>query len=880
MAPLPFPVPAAPALVGRDELLVEVRRRLSTVGRAMLTGCDGSGKSAILGVIAAEHGAGTVRASGTPDGSAGSLAGAVLAEVLAGLELGSLPGPQRLAARQALRLEPGEPDSLALRLGVLAALRAAAPVLVVVDDAHLIDAESAGVLAYALRRAGPGVRLLAAGRRLGWDLGPPLEVPPLGPGEVAAFLEAHGLSCRLAGPVHAASGGNPALMLDIAFGGDGSGLARKRLASVPEGVRRGLLPAALAHAPTVGLLRRAGCGAAELAAAEAAGLVTIAGDRVEFTAGALAEGLVAGAGWADRAAAHRVLADLADDPVDQVRHRALATDLPCARLAAQLAGAGQAARSRGHRTLAAELHLLAAERTPPADQPSAETRLLAAAEDAGASGHLDLARQAAQALLARATGPASRVHARLAVIDAAGQAFDDLDETFAHALAEAAGDPALLAAVHLRLAWKANLTEGSPQRALAASARAAALAAQGGDVVLEAMALTMRARAERILGVPDAERTLAAALALGAPEEPMGLRNTPSYLAARHAVYDDQLTTARTMLLGLLPAAERSGAEDLIEVLRSLAEIEARSGRCATALEHAHRAARVTGDAGLSPGPAWYTVALAEACGGSFGRAAWYADLGARSSEEEHDVVFLARNLHVHGLVKLALGDAAGAVAALSRVGSLEADGYVLDPAVLRWHADLAAAHVAAGEHDEGHAVITRTRQAASTLDRPGVLAALDRAEGLYRSALGDPAGAIDLLDRSAAGFALLGLPVEHGRTLLALGQVERRRRRRSAARDAMSAAFAAFEQAAARPWAELALTALDQLDAPAEPGPPLTTTELRIAELVGRGASNREIAARLFLSVKTVEATLTRVYRKLGVRSRTQLCTRLRETE
>jgi DNA-binding NarL/FixJ family response regulator len=101
----------------------------------------------------------------------------------------------------------------------------------------------------------------------------------------------------------------------------------------------------------------------------------------------------------------------------------------------------------------------------------------------------------------------------------------------------------------------------------------------------------------------------------------------------------------------------------------------------------------------------------------------------------------------------------------------------------------------------------------------------------------------------------------------------------------AIGAALTIFLAADAKPWAEQTERALARTEGSSAPGMPppelgLTSTELRIAGLVRDGASNREIASRLYLSVKTVEATLTRVYRKLGVRSRTQLSSRLQSLD
>lgn len=392
------------------------------------------------------------------------------------------------------------------------------------------------------------------------------------------------------------------------------------------------------------------------------------------------------------------------------------------------------------------------------------------------------------------------------MIDAAGQALADLDETFAYAVDDAAGDPSLRAAVQLRIAWKHNLSDGDPVRSRDAAAEAGTLAALGGDQVAEAMALTVRARMGRILGDRDAEDILAEALALPAPEMPLGMRNAPQYLAVRHALFDDRLDDARGRLLVLLPAVQRTGsAEDVFEVLRSLSEVELRRGNCAAGAAHARHALELTIEAGLSPGPAWYVAAMAEATAGSFARAAGYARRGVQASEEEQDQVFLSRGLYALGLVELATGEAAKAVATLRRVAELEEAQQVVDPSVLRWHGELAEALVAADAPEEADALLESTRTVADALGRTGVLAALDRARGLCLSARGEAEPAVALLEATARRFGALGLPLERARTLLALARVERRRRRRAPARAALGEAADVFDRAGAKPWLELA---------------------------------------------------------------------------
>lgn len=909
--------PARPgAPIGRGELVAALDEMLRTGGRAVLRSATGMGRTTVaVAVAAAAEARGETVLWLAPEAADLDVAGASAAALLASVPcaaLERLSSPQRLAIAM-FRRETEAPDTgwdrVALRLAMVEVLRALAatdPVLLVVDNAHWLDQESADLLRFALRLAPPRLRvLLAESLHHGGEVAdalcglgtPRVPLRPLDADEVSELLVRRGLPSRLAGRVHRASGGNPRLALAVGrslaeapgpahhadtlpLSGEAGELARRMLAEIPVESYRTLLPAALATRPTAALLRRAGRSSAEadLAAAARAGLLTVREDgAVAFTAGVLPATLAADAGWAGRAAAHAALAAAVDDPVEAARHRALAVDTADEELAAELTAAAATCRRRGDRALAAELGLLAAERTP-ADRLTAElARLVAAAEDAGYAGRADLARRAGDAVLAREASPADRVRARLAVIDSAGQALGDLDETFAHLNDDAAGDPALRAAVQLRIANKLNLYDGDPVRSRAAAAEAGALAAASGDRVAEAMALTAQARMGRILGDPDAERILAEALAVPAPADPLGILNSPRYLAVRHALFDDRLAEARTQLLALLPPAERSGsAEDLFSVLRALAEVETRRGRCPAALAYARRALDLTNEAGLSPGPAWYIAAIAETAGGSFHRAADYARRGVQSSEEEQDRVFLSRNLHALGLVELVTGDPAKAVATLRRVGGSEAGQQVVDPSVLRWHGELAEALVASDALDEAADLLDSVRPVAEALGRTTVLAALDRAQALCLAAGGDPAAAVDLLERTAARFAEAELPLERGRTLLALARVERRRRRRAPARAALQTATEVFTLAGARPWLDITTEAPPAPDTGLLRPTTLTEAELRLAVLVGEGASNQEAAAKLFLSVKTVEARLTRIYQKLDVRSRAQLATAL----
>jgi DNA-binding NarL/FixJ family response regulator len=586
-----------------------------------------------------------------------------------------------------------------------------------------------------------------------------------------------------------------------------------------------------------------------------------------------------------RTVVHAALARAARDPVDAVRHRAMTSDRADADIADSLVAAAESARRRGALGLVAELYLLAAERTPPQCDEQRSAALVAAAEAAAAAGQPEVAGRAVEAVLGSPAPPAHRVRARLALVDASGQALAELDEVLAAALVDAAGDPALLAPLRLRLAWQA-LVGGLLQRAAQQAREAVRYARQVGDASTEAMALAVRAQVERLTGVPGYAATLARARALPAVPPAGWLHLTPAYLSVRLAILDDRLDEARADLLGMLAGAQRGTAgEELVEVLRSLAEVAARAGRCREALHYAARALRAGQVGRSSPGPYWYTAAVAELAGGSLWRATAYARRGVRVSREEGDTIYLRRNLHALGQAILRGGDARGAVEVLGELRASDLAQGVADPSGLRWHADLAAGLVSLGAHTEAAEVIADARREALRLGgAPGVLGQLDRAAAVVLTEQGDAGAAVELSAAAADRFAALRQPIEEGHCLLVQGAAERRRRRYAAARLTIGAALTIFAQAEARPWVEQTARLLapegdggsTAPSAHSTAGGTLTSTEARIAALVRRGESNREIAARLFLSVKTVEASLTRIYRKLGVRSRTQLSSRL----
>ena len=846
----------------------------------------------------------------------------------------ALPAPQQAALEAALtgRAESSlHQDGLALRLAVLSVLRALAakgPVLIVTDDLQWLDAPSAELLGFAARRlGGMPVRMLGA-VRTGTEpkeqehdpylrAYPPetlgLGLTPLSRPQVSELLAARGftgLRRSTLRDIHHTSGGNPLFALELARALAESptpprpgeplpvptslrALVLSRLELLSAEARRTLLVASAGARPTQTLLGAAGRtnAEAEIALAASLGLVTAHGSdalgpdgqegAVRFAHPLVSAALYAQATPQERRAAHAALSTAASDPIERARHLALATTGTDEQVAARLSEAAALARDRGAPSVAAQLGLLAARHTPPGGRPDADERRLKAAEDALTSGEIDLAREVARDVLDRATDAAVRVRAWMVVIDSAGQAMADVEAMFPQALADAGEDPRLLALVRYQLAWRALLVEGDMAKGREEAAHAARLAAAGGDRSTELMSLSFQAQMETLMGHPGAPATLEQALA-----EPQDLRVACDHNGAgatrfRWQIMSDQLTEARVTITRLLGEVRRRGmVESEVHFLRGLAETELRSGHCARALDLAHESLRLARDTGIGEAAGNMFTSLAEAAGGDVRRALVLAGDAVRRAEDDGDLIYLSRALGALGHAQLVAGDAAGTVHSLRRARELEQGLGIFDPARGRWHGDLAEALVRIGEPVEAQDVITATREQAVRLRRASVLAVLDRAEALVWAATGQPEAAAQQLTSAQDRLAQLGYGLEEARAALSLARLRAER----SGRGSYDEAARLFRRCKAVPWLRQlesdSAVAAPAAVAPAPVAPEsflphldrLASTERQVAGLVLEGATNREIAGRLFISVKTVEATLTRVYRKLGIRSRVDI--------
>jgi DNA-binding NarL/FixJ family response regulator len=161
-------------------------------------------------------------------------------------------------------------------------------------------------------------------------------------------------------------------------------------------------------------------------------------------------------------------------------------------------------------------------------------------------------------------------------------------------------------------------------------------------------------------------------------------------------------------------------------------------------------------------------------------------------------------------------------------------------------------------------------------MDAPASRAAGLRCRGLLAAAGGNYEAAFAALTDSVRAYAELPTPFDRGRTLLALGATQRRARKLKQAREKLQDALAIFEQLGAKLWAERARAELARIGGRAGSSDGLTPSEQRIAQLVAEGKTNKEVAAILVVADRTIESALTQIYRKLDVRSRTELARKL----
>lgn len=353
-----------------------------------------------------------------------------------------------------------------------------------------------------------------------------------------------------------------------------------------------------------------------------------------------------------------------------------------------------------------------------------------------------------------------------------------------------------------------------------------------------------------------------------------------SFVVAQLLKFTDRLDEARRMFTELLGDAAAHGVETPIPQFRyHLAELECRAGNWGAAMEHAleSRAAAQRLQMGPLSAEGHFAVGLVEAHLGRDDPARLEALEGLRVAEAAGEIFLLIPNLSVLGFLELSLGRPTEADAYLSRAVKLEQEMGVREPAYYRIVPDEVEALVALGRLEDADALLAPFEEAGRNLDRAWAIATGARCRALVLAARGDLAGASAAADEAVRMHDGLPLPFELGRTLLVRGTVQRRAKRKREARNTLTKALEIFEGLGAALWADNARAELARIGGRAPSSLDLTPTEERVAALVAGGSTNREAADALFVSIHTVEANLKRIYRKLGVHSRTEMASKFR---
>jgi len=295
----------------------------------------------------------------------------------------------------------------------------------------------------------------------------------------------------------------------------------------------------------------------------------------------------------------------------------------------------------------------------------------------------------------------------------------------------------------------------------------------------------------------------------------------------------------------------------------------------ATVAEEAHELALQTGQLPMQA-YALSIRALVRASLGLEAEARADADQALALAGERGMAAARAHSRWALGLLELSLDRPSEAVRLLAPERARLVAGGVGEPGALRFIADEIEALVTLGSLDDAEVPVAWLDERARALDRAWARGAALRSRGLIQAARGERQKALASFEAALVEHTRVAIPFERARTLLHLGAAQRRSKRKSKARETLGEALAIFEELGADLWSRRARAELGSVGGRAASGDELTPAEARVAALVAEGLTNREVAAALFVSDHTVEFHLTRVYRKLGVRSRAELARRL----
>ena len=855
-------------------------------------------------------------------GEAESVSGyASLADLLTGVDarvFDDLPGPQRVALdRFLLRAEPDEQavDQRAIGaalLTVVETLVETSPVLIAIDDLQWVDPSSAQAIAFAARRLSARVGVLGTARTELSSGGAPswLQMPepdavrrirlrPLSLGRLQAVLFER-LGRRFPRPtvvkIHEISGGNPFYALELARAMDPRArssdvtmprslteFVRARINSLATEAQQLLLTAACLAAPTVELVARTARTdprdvVERLADAEENGIVEIERNRLHFAHPVLAQGVYSSATPARRRETHRRLAEVVHDPELMARHRALAATRADRETLQALDEAAELARIRRAPTAAAELVELAIGLG--GDTPERRIQL---ADYHFAAGNAGRTRALLEETIDQPIPRTLRAHALslLGVIAVLDGGFAEAEALLQRALERGASgsrmagaDPGPIVIRSVRH-W-ADRRRARDHRGSGGGRHRSWTVASAGLGARHPSHAQIKSGAG--VDKPDLQR----ALELEDREANTPLIFRPSLLNALLLAYSGELDRAHNEMLEVRRRCSERGEEGelvvigfnnvMIEIWRgNFAEAAlfmeddweralALDGALPRFMAHTCRAVLATYAGRVDEARRNVGDALGTAQGGDYFAMAWPAT--------------------TLGFLEVSLGNYDAALTTLrpllSKFEALPRGMEIISASCVP---DAIEAMIELGRLEEAEPFVDMLEREGRRLDRPWQLAVGARCRGMLLAAQGDFDAASVATQRALAEHQRLPMPFERARTQLLLGQIQHRQRQKTAS-TTLKDALRTFEELNTPLWANRAQMLLDQTCIDPSRSAVLSQTERRVAELAATGMTNRDVAATLSISPKTVEANLSRVYHKLDIRSRTELGRHIAQTE
>jgi DNA-binding CsgD family transcriptional regulator len=827
----------------------------------------------------------------------------------------ALPAPQRVAMeRILLRVTAPAPitDQRTVAAGFLSVvevLAARGPVVLAFDDLQWLDVSSQHIVAFAARRLTGPVRMLATVRAdagvdtsAAWlqlprpDALTRLRLQPMPMGELHAMISER-LGRSLTRPaikrIQEVSGGNPFYALELARAigdttvSDGTlpntlaELVAARLGRLAADVSEVLLAIACMPIPTIDLVALATGSDSDRVAqmleeAEDKGIVAIDGQRIRFTHPLLSQGVYTLAAPARRRAIHRRLAATVDQPELRARHLALAATSGDDATMDSLDAAAESARSRGAPAAAAEFVDLAIRLG--GDTPR---RRLQAANHHFSNGDATRARLLLEdvitvmepgALRAEASNLLGFVHLfEDSFLEAAGVLEAALDET---------GDDTRLRTELLVTLSYARYNAGQFGRAAHRIDEAIARAERLGQPILLGQALGLRVILGFLRGDGLDQMRLVRAQALEDVDADMPMAFRPRMQNAMLLAWTGHLDHAHDEMANIRRRCiERGEENELIFVAVHAVLLEIWRGNFTDAAliaeDTTERARYLGGDV-----PLFVATTIRAAVAAYAGR----VDVARRdiatalaASERCGANLLVVWTLTTLGFLELSLGNYEATLAATAPLlARLDGAPKATEIVAAAFVPDAVEAMVNLGRLDDAERLADVLEGNGRRLDRAWMLAVGARSRAMVLAARGDIDGSLLAAQHAVTQCDRLAMPFERGRTQLLLGQVERRHRRKDAAAAAFTNALETFDELGVPMWADRARAELDRNHTGPRRKSVLTPSEQRVAELAAAGKTNRDVAAALFISPKTVEANIARIYRKLDIKSRAELGSRI----